>query len=335
MTTDDDVGKWVEKMRRNYRYFFNDKFGWGHKHVIGNQLEILEELGFDSAKPPMKPREHPVIRKATTRRGYGSIELHNVVNLKLIMDTSLELGHFASRMRSLYHQRLEGKEPLSNVEKEKVRFLGELGFAFDGTFDVNLEKYKVFKQRTGKLQVPVIYEPDKTLANWAGMVRKENRRLNRGEKSDYLTVDRLRKLATVGFGFGETTQKCEPPWEEYFHKLSAYRNEHGKDPTTSHPELGYWISKQRLAYNKKVDGNANHNMTDEREEKLRSIGFVFQKGHRMSAEEKVAQLAGKKKTFDDRVADFIAWKEKHGHPYVPREGEDKHLGRWVARMRLV
>jgi len=56
----------------------------------------------------------------------------------------------------------------------------------------------------------------------------------------------------------------------------------------------------------------------------------------MSEEHRASMRAGLKKTFDDRLAEFVAWKEKHGHPYVPTvtPGEDKHLGRWVAKQRL-
>mmetsp|Transcript_29012 Transcript_29012/g.58264 ORF Transcript_29012/g.58264 Transcript_29012/m.58264 type:complete len:914 (+) Transcript_29012:122-2863(+) len=350
---DDDygLGKWVETMRRHYRDFFNGELvnkGRNNKQVIGYQLEVLEEIGFDfgssggneEAEGTFSEQGTPTQKVNVTRRVWeyrvAQCRQFKVENGHMnIHPRDEELGNFASRMRALYNRRLEEKEPLTQAEKDKVRYLDELGFAFDGKFDVNLQKFMEFKQRTGESKVPIKNAPDKKLGTWAAHVRQENNKLNRGEKSDYLTADRLRKLATAGFAFGEKAQR-ETPWEEYFDKLSAYRAEHGKDPPTSHPEMGYWITKQRAYYNKKVDGDPKHYMTDEREEKLRSIGFVFQAGTRMSEEHRASMRAGLKKTFDDRLAEFVAWKEKHGHPYVPTvtPGEDKHLGRWVAKQRL-
>ena len=45
---------------------------------------------------------------------------------------------------------------------------------------------------------------------------------------------------------------------------------------------------------------------------------------------------GMKKTWDDRLAEFVRWKEANGHPYVPTVSKDehKHLGRWVAKQRM-
>ena len=190
-----------------------------------------------------------------------------------IPDHDKVLGTFVSRMRSLYNDRLNGTRDLSDIEKEKVSILEGMGFCFDGYFDANLQKFKEYKQRTGKSKVPSIYKPgegiDKQMITWAGMVRVDNNRMNRGEAAKYLNSDRLRKLVRVGFDFGEPPKK-EAPWEEMFESLRSYRAEHGKDPPTSHAKLGYWVSKQRAAYLKKADGYTKHNMPDEREEKLRT-----------------------------------------------------------------
>mmetsp|Transcript_36196 Transcript_36196/g.59030 ORF Transcript_36196/g.59030 Transcript_36196/m.59030 type:complete len:304 (+) Transcript_36196:338-1249(+) len=202
-------------------------------------------------------------------------------------------------------------------------------------FDVNLQKLEAFKAREGHCKVPNKYDPDKKLANWVGQVRREHNYLNRGEKSEYLTVDRLRKLATVGFVF--RGRPMDVPWEVNFDKLKAYREEHeGRDPRTSHPELGSWVKNQRHYYNNKTDGKAKHCLSDEREEKLRNVGFVFRAGPRPSAEALAAAREGAKKTWDDRLQEFVRWKERHGHPYVPTvtDDEDKQLGRWVAKQRM-
>ena len=254
-----------------------------------------------------------------------------------IPDHDKVLGTFVKRMKSLYNDRLNGTRALSDIEKEKLSILEGLGFCFDGNFDANLERFKEYKQRTGKSNVPSKFKAgegiSKELIGWARTVRYDNNRMNRGEKSQYLTSDRLRKLVRVGFDFGEPPKK-EAPWEEMFQSLSSYRAEHGKDPPIHHENLGYWVTKQRAAYLRKADGHAKHNMPDDREEKLRNIGFVFRAGRRLTEADKARLRTGRGKSFDDKLAEFIAWKETHGHPYVPRGGgEDHHLGKWVVRMR--
>eukprot|EP00986_Skeletonema_menzelii_P000963 scaffold268_cov140-Skeletonema_menzelii.AAC.16 len=351
------LASWAKIIRRNYRVFLSGGAGVqpARLRTYGHELEILEEMGFDFGSPDNDEGEESNDNEAA--EGSSSTNLNNK-RTKMIWEYRIEqcrqfkaanngqmnipdhdkvLGMFASRMRSLYKDRLNGTRDLSDIEKEKVCILEGLGFCFDGNFDANLDKFREYKQRTGKSKVPSIFKPgegiDKELVGWARTVRYDNNRMNRGEKSQYLTSDRLRKLVRVGFDFGEPPKK-EAPWEEMFESLCIYRSEHGKDPPTSHEKLGYWVTKQRAAYLRKTEGHTKHNMSDEREEKLRSIGFVFRAGRRPTEADKDRLRAGKQKSFDDKLAEFIAWKETHGHPYVPRDGgEDHHLGKWVVRMR--
>lgn len=101
-----------------------------------------------------------------------------------------------------------------------------------------------------------------------------------------------------------------------------------------------WILPQRRAYNHKKEGaiNPKHKLSDEREEKLRSIGFVFVTKERTAYAERVKAgiKAVPRVSWEGRLAEFVRWKERHGHPYVPTvtSGEDKGLGRWVASQRM-
>jgi glycerol-3-phosphate cytidylyltransferase-like family protein len=264
---------------------------------------------------------------------------HGHLNIPLKDKT---LGHFSDRMRHLYKRRLECNsksstaEQLTKIQKEKVAFMEGMGFAFDSQFDIHLQNLRKFKEQHGHTKVPIKYEPDRALGHWAELVRREHNKTNRGEGSAYLTADRLRKLATVGFAF--TTVK-QDPWEVTFEKFKQYKMEHGTDPLTSHEELGRWIQKQRHAYHQRREGtlkNIKPDVWDERESKLQEVGFVFLAGKKLSEEAKASAAAGRKLSWDDRLAAFVAWKERHGHPYVPTvtSGEDKHLGRWVAAQRM-
>jgi len=254
-------------------------------------------------------------------------------------------GPWAERMRKLYKRRFEGTrktstssmgQQLTHGEREKLKELESLGFAFDGTFDVNLRRLEEFKAREGHCRVPIkkTPSPDKTLSNWVALVRREHAALERGETSDYLTVQRMQKLASIGFIFRGKIKQL--PWQEYFDKLKTYKEEHGELPATSHPELGGWMRRQRLNFNNKMDGKEHHRMSDEREEQLRSVGFVFRVGPRPDAQARATARAGLQRTWDDNLREFVRWKETHGHPYVPTvtDGPERHLGRWVAGQRM-
>lgn len=101
----------------------------------------------------------------------------------------------------------------------------------------------IFSFHKGTCWIPIKYAPDKALGKWAEKIRRENNKMKRGETSDYLTADRLRKLVTVGFVFDQAKGETLP-WEERFEMLKAYRQEHGEDPKTSHEMLGRWVTIQ-------------------------------------------------------------------------------------------
>ncbi|KAL7540895.1 hypothetical protein ACHAXR_010848 [Thalassiosira sp. AJA248-18] len=343
------------------------------KGTVSNRLEILEEIGFvfetttNTAAAAGGGDMTSSLAVANAEQGqYGGatapprsiwgwrhseLVQFKAENGHLNIHSNHKLhGVWVDRMRSLYkrdkvgvgkkksksQQQQHHQQPLSIVEKNKIQQLESLGFAFDRAFDVNLQKLAAFKATTGHCKVPIKWKSDRALGSWAEMVRREHNKSNRvGETSEYLTADRLRKLATVGFVF--QVKPKEVPWETRFERLRQYREEHdGQDPPISHKELGSWMQKMRQYYNIKMDGNGKkHYLTDEREEKLHSIGFVFQKGKRPDATELTLRQKGRKISWDDRLAEFVQWKERHGHPYVPTvtEGEEKQLGRWVAKQR--
>ncbi|KAL7545929.1 hypothetical protein ACHAWF_009277, partial [Thalassiosira exigua] len=278
------LGAWIEKMREDYRKLLDgrlDELGEGKRNnvqrmkgKIADRLEVLEELGFafepyggtsskGSSSTPVWDWRRDQCRRFKAENGH----------LNIVKDKDLVMGPWAERMRGLYKRRAEGGVGrLTSVENEKLRTLEALGFAFDGTFDVKFHMLAEYMREEGHCRVPTKTVEHRSLANWVERLRREYAQMNAGEGSTYLTQDRLRKLYNIGFVF-KTRKGRQVPWEIKFQRLKAYREEHGKDPLTSHAELGDWVVKQRLYYNKKKDGVKNHRMPDDREEKLESIGF--------------------------------------------------------------
>lgn len=359
-----NFGAWASAMRDDYRRFVGGEFPEEKpsRHArtrvqVARGLELLEELGFDFGTEDGAGRgdKDGPAAEASKKPAAASAGQDAVWNWRLekCLAYKSENGHlnppakhpviggnWLAHLRELYDLRLEkGQSALTPVQNKRVRKLVEIGFCFDKVFDVNLQKLEAYKKSKGTCHIPIKYAPDPPLGKWAEKIRRENNKLNRGETSSYLTADRLRKLAKVGFVFDQ--QKGENlPWEERFQMLKAYREEHGKDPTGSHETLGRWVNIQRRAYSQKKEGanNPKHKLSDEREEKLLSVGFVFETKERIAYSQRVkaGYKAPPKVTWEGRLAEFVRWKERHGHPYVPTvtSGEDKGLGRWVAVQRM-
>jgi len=68
------------------------------------------------------------------------------------------------------------------------------------------------------------------------------------------------------------------PWDYRFQQLVAYKEENGHCivPQIT-PELGVWVKTQRSDYRKFTNGQKS-GLTEERIERLKSIGFVFHAG---------------------------------------------------------
>ena len=70
-------------------------------------------------------------------------------------------------------------------------------------------------------------------------------------------------------------------WDTKFHELVAYKDAHGGScnmPTRGYaenPQLGTWVSNQRAQYNKFQQDPSTSHMTQERIERLESIGFEW------------------------------------------------------------
>jgi hypothetical protein len=112
-------------------------------------------------------------------------------------------------------------------------------------------------------------------------------------------------------------------WHERFKELVQFNNEHGHSlvPINWLPNipLGLWVKRQRYQYQIKNNENKHSSLTDERQEALEKLGFVWE-SRGIAWEEKYAELC--------------AFKELHGHcniaHYFPK---DSPLAIWVKCQR--
>ncbi|KAG7340259.1 helicase domain protein [Nitzschia inconspicua] len=110
-----------------------------------------------------------------------------------------------------------------------------------------------------------------------------------------------------------TSDKCPP--------VTSHSTEHGHLPVPhSYPpnqKLAQWVKRQRHQHKRKHMGH-HSTLTDDREEKLLAVGFIFD-SHRAAWYER----------FETLKAFFLA----HGHCKIPAKFEDGSLNVWIKHQR--
>eukprot|EP00985_Skeletonema_marinoi_P016979 scaffold9241_cov135-Skeletonema_marinoi.AAC.2 len=139
------------------------------------------------------------------------------------------------------------------------------------------------------------------------------------------SVDLLPTLPSLPVkGVRTSTSSQRNAWDRKFHDLLEFKQQHGHCdvPQTyaPNPKLGVWVNKQRMEQKNREDGNIS-TLTDERLERLQSIGFRW------------AKRRGQVR-WDEKYGELIQYAAKFGNCHVPTKyKENTALGRWVSTQR--
>ncbi|KAG7340228.1 helicase domain protein [Nitzschia inconspicua] len=110
-------------------------------------------------------------------------------------------------------------------------------------------------------------------------------------------------------------------WDDRFQELMAFRQEHGHllvpHSYSSNQKLAQWVKRQRHQYKRKHTGH-HSTLTDEREEKLRAVGFIFD-SHRA--------------VWYARYETLKSYYLANGHCGIPSKFEDGSLNVWIKHQR--
>ncbi|KAG7372902.1 helicase domain protein [Nitzschia inconspicua] len=110
-------------------------------------------------------------------------------------------------------------------------------------------------------------------------------------------------------------------WDGRFRELVIFHKEHGHllvpHSYLPNPKLAQWVKRQRHQNKRKHMGHRS-TLTDDREEKLLAVGFIFD-SHR----------AGWYERFETLKAFYLA----HGHCGIPAKFEDGSLNVWMKHQR--
>jgi hypothetical protein len=188
----------------------------------------------------------------------------------------------------------------AHLTGEQIKALDDIGFDWvsrkdkeDAKWNEMFDRFARYKAEKNTCLVPQDYAEDPELGTW---VANQRRRSKQGK----VRVDRAEKLASLGFVWKarelnkkriHKSGKYDDKWMEMFHKLRAYKEEHGHCNVPYNSEdkaLAMWVSTQRRVQRKKTFMYGDEKeMRPERKELLASIGFDFNFGY--NRKEKVNQ----------------------------------------------
>jgi REP element-mobilizing transposase RayT len=140
--------------------------------------------------------------------------------------------------------------------------------------------------------------------------------------TSHLTAERVARLEAVGFAWDARVAA----WEEKLGELAAFKampgHGHCRVPLgyQASPQLGGWVSKQRVHKSKYDADPAASSLTAEQVAKLDALGFAWD------------ARAG---AWEEKLVELAAFKAMLGHCHVPaRYPANRQLGAWVNKQRV-
>jgi hypothetical protein len=185
----------------------------------------------------------------------------------------------------------------------------------DRSWDEQFQELVDYKKNNGHTNVSARSGP---IGKWVSHQRAQYRLFTEGQDSS-LTNEKCEKLESIGFVFKlRPTGTRTPCWNERFQELVDFKkiNGHTNVPKRSGP-LGAWVHKQRPQYRLLKEGKYS-TLTNDKCEKLESIGFVFKGGPTVTP-------------WDERFKELVDFKKSNGHMNVPQRSGT--LGLWVTTQR--
>ena len=132
------------------------------------------------------------------------------------------------------------------------------------------QELKLYKAKHGHCNVP---QRTGRLGAWVHNQRRQYRLLQEGKRSS-MTDERIQKLESIGFQWSlRGTPKGS--WGTMLDELKSFKDKHGHCNVPQRTgRLGAWVNYQRQQYRLLQEGKQS-GMTDERIQKLESIGFQW------------------------------------------------------------
>jgi hypothetical protein len=308
--------------------------GATHPGITAERVAQLDALGFVWTYSSPSVWDEQLAALATYATAHGDC------NVPKDWADDPKLGKWV-RNQVAYKRRLDRGEPNANITSIQVAKLDALGFAWSvsawkdlpsnqlANWEAQLERLAAYKAEHGDCSVPMRWAEDPRLGRWVNNQRNLKRKLDRGEPSDGMTVERAARLTALGLVWeGAKAHSNEADWEAQLRRLAAYKVKHGdcnvSQGWAEDPRLGRWVSTQREGKRKLDRGEPRPGITVERAARLTALGLVWEgaKAHPNEAD------------WEAQLARLAAYKVTHGDCNASQGwAEDPRLGRWVSTQR--
>lgn len=257
------LGRWVSSQRTLYRLKSE-----GKRTTLNEvRIELLENEGFIWDMFLLAWTE-----KLNQLRSFHCQHGHCLVPVGGTGDDKIfrELGFWVEVQRQSYTKYLKGLP--SNLTKERVTLLDEIGFIWDvkkSAWETRLLQLRQFKHEHGHCNVPNNLQFS-SLTSWVATQRRDYRK-NASGIPTLLTNNRVRLLLKEGFIFNPH----DAAWEQQYQDLVQYKIKNGNcnvPRTGSHAVLGRWVRWQRNQNCRKWKSQTT-TLTNERYQALMALEF--------------------------------------------------------------
>ena len=251
------------------------------------------------------------------------------------------LGMWCANLRRSYTQKLNAnacfKVPCLALSLDQIAKLETLGFVWDieRAFEDKFAELSAFKSMHGHCNPP--RNPSTayfSLGQWFYELRKSYAQIQQGKAPQWpLSQEQIRRLEHLGFRWKLSNRNA---FEDRFAELALFKADYGhcSPPQTSatpYYSLAIWCNDKRRAYKQIQKGKRLHRtkMTQDQIVRLETLGFEWTRSS--SATDKIFEgddcqlkqrsfvnnCKSSKKSFEERIADLISFKDTYGHLYPP------------------
>ncbi len=252
------------------------------------RIERLEAIGFIWDFQQQKT-------DSTWMKWYRELEKYSVEN----GNPHIPRTHANTKLASwVWTQRIRRVRPYGMAQQltlDQIELLDRLGFHWDaqeGKWLAQLEKLKEFKRKFGHCNVEFERNSYPRLLSWLSIQRSIN-------KEGQLQSERVTMLNELGVAW-DGGVVWDVKWNEMYAQLKKFHADNGNldvpQMCNGNRKFSAWVHRQRAL-------RKANTLSDEQIKLLDELGYTWKQRDRGA--------------WEDRLAEVIAFKEKHGHCDIP------------------
>jgi len=276
--------------------------------VTDVRIKLLDDIGFQWEVSTVTSFEERIAQLEEFKEKHG--------NLKVTNKLDKQLSTWCSNMRAA---RRNPKATGLVVSDERIKALDDLGFEWEVadtwgrenfSFEERIAQLKAYKETHG--HVKVTQGDDKNLYRFCNKMR--NSRIENEDVSE----DMIKALDDLGFDW-EVSKGGPDSFESRLEQLKSFKEQHGHVKVTDKLDksLSRFCVRTRAARRNPEEGKS---LSEEKIQALDNLGFDWD------------PLKDKITSFEERIVQLNAFKEKYGHVRVTKT-DDKSLGEFCNNIR--